>query len=93
MGPGGGLPYSGYCLSCGKISMLCSCTAAAVLDPITLPLPPTRTNDWATKERHVEWVLSNFTEGMLAFLYKTLRDGRDFRNKDIAGMIRKEKAS
>jgi len=66
-----------------------------VADPLTLPLPPTRTEDWPTKERHVEWVLHNFTPGMLAYLYRTLREGKDYRKKsewEIENTIAKERS-
>jgi len=52
------------------------------------PLPkPSTGADWSWKDRAIEWVLKNFTDGMLAKLYKLLRDGRDFRTKNLDKMI------
>lgn len=48
-------------------------------DHLDAPLPKLVTS-WAEKEQRVEWVLANFSEGELALVYRTLREGKDYRN-------------
>jgi hypothetical protein len=100
LGPHGapGAPYTGYCLSCGNLLTACSCLSVTAdmwtdpnLDPLTLPLPPTRTDDWKTKDMHIQWVRRNFTPGMLAKLYKLSYDADHLRRDACDDLIRKEK--
>lgn len=60
-------------------------------DPKTLPLPVAPPADWQGREDRVAWVIANFTTGETAKLYRTLRDGMDFRNRNVFELESKER--
>lgn len=60
---------------------------------LDMPLNATKPPLWAIKERRVEWVLHNFTEGELAYVYKVLHDGRGMRRSGVDEVMKKEKTT